>query len=83
MTEQNKTTEENSKIDAEIKYQLEMQFRRGMYTVAYGLSGAIRNMITDFRKIPKKKLVDYNKLISDIDRLCRTDLINPDKKETE
>ena len=64
-------------IEKEIRQQLEKQFQRGMYTAAYGLSGAINDMIGNFKSKPKKRLADYQKLVADISALCKTKLNNP------
>lgn len=73
----------DDKLQAELKKQIEHQFRRGMYTAAYGLSGAIIDMISKLERKPKKRLADYQKTIAEIKVLCSTKLNNPDKKESE
>lgn len=57
---------------------MDLQFRRGMYAAAYGISGAINEMIDKLERKPKKRLRDYQKTISDISHLCRTELRSPD-----
>ena len=54
-----------------------------MYTAAYGISGAINEMIDNLKRKPKKRLADYQKTIADISRLCRVNLKNPDQKPEE
>lgn len=62
---------------------MDLQFQRGMYTAAYGISGAINGMIEQLKAKPKKRLVDYQKTIADIARLCQVKLNNPDQKPEE
>ena len=54
-----------------------------MFVAAYGISGAINEMIDQLQRKPKKRLADYQKTLSDIQRLCRTKLNNPDRKTQE
>ena len=56
---------------------MELQFQRGMFAAAYGISGAINDMIDKLERKPKKRLRDYQKTISDISHLCRTKLNMP------
>lgn len=59
---------------------MNLQFQRGMYAAAYGISGAINDMIDRLEQKPKKRLRDYQKCISDISHLCRTQLKKPGEK---
>lgn len=83
MEEDKKPTREE--FETMLRTQLEQQFQRGMYTAAYGLTGAINELIDTFRKKPRKKLADYQKVLGDIARLCEMQTKNPDvkKKVTE
>lgn len=72
-----------NKLQAELIKQLDHQFQRGMYTAAYGLCGAISDMISKLERKPKKRLADYKKTIAEIKALCSTQLNNPDQKEPE
>lgn len=73
----------NDKLEEEIRAQLHRQYQRGMYTAAYGLSGAINEMIAAFRGKRNKRLADYEKLLFQISTLCQTKLQQPDKSLME
>lgn len=60
---------------------MDKQFQRGLYAAAYGLSGAINDIIQKLECKKNKRLADYQKAISDISILCRTKLNHPDCKE--
>ena len=60
---------------------MDKQFQRGLYAAAYGLSGAINDIIQKLECKKNKRLADYQKTISDISILCRTKLNHPDCKE--
>lgn len=83
------SNEKMSEFEQKLREQLELQFQRGMYVAAYGLSGAIREMIENLHQKPKKRLSDYQSTLADIHRLCTTKLNNLDtptddtKKESE
>lgn len=70
-------------LENRIKKEMDLEFRRGMYMAAHGISGVINQMIEKLENKPKKRLVDYQKTLSDISRLCRTKLNNPDQKQKE
>ena len=63
-------------ISEEFKAQLELQFRRGLYTGVSAVTGAINQEIST---LAKKRLVDYQTALAKISRLCSTKLNNPDK----
>lgn len=81
MEEDKKPTREE--FETMLRTQLEQQFQRGMYTAAYGLTGAINELIDTFKKKPRKKLADYQKVLGDIAKLCEMKVKNPDKPKEE
>ena len=66
-------------ISEEFKAQLELQFRRGLYTGVSAVTGAINQEISTLANKPNKRLVDYQTALAKISRLCSTKLNNPDK----
>ena len=66
-------------LGEEIKAQLELQFRRGLYTGVSAVTGAVNQEISALAKKPNKRLVDYQTTLAKISRLCSTKLNNPDK----
>lgn len=62
---------------------MDKQFQRGLYAAAYGLSGAINDIIQKLECKKNKRLADYQKTLGDIKNLCRTKLNNPDFKAQE
>ena len=66
-------------ISKEFKAQLELQFRRGLYTGVSAVTGAINQEILTLTNKPNKRLVDYQTTLAKISRLCSTKLNNPDK----
>ena len=66
-------------IGEEFKAQLELQFRRGLYTGVSAVTGAVNQEISTLAKKPNKRLVDYQTALDKISRLCSTKLNNPDK----
>ena len=69
----------SEQISEEIKAQLELQFRRGLYTGVSAVTGAVNQEISTLAKKPNKRLVDYQTALAKISRLCSTKLNNPDK----
>ncbi len=59
-----------SEFEGKLKEQLQCTYRLGLYTGAYGISGAVHDMIAKHKAGTKKKLVDYIALVNEIDRLC-------------
>lgn len=66
-------------LGEEFKAQLELQFRRGLYTGVSAVTGAVNQEISTLAKKPNKRLVDYQTALAKISRLCSTKLNNPDK----
>lgn len=66
-------------LGEEFKAQLELQFRRGLYTGVSAVTGAVNQEISALAKKPNKRLVDYQTALAKISRLCSTKLNNPDK----
>lgn len=66
-------------LGEEFKVQLELQFRRGLYTGVSAVTGAVNQEISTLAKKPNKRLVDYQTALAKISRLCSTKLNNPDK----
>lgn len=66
-------------LGEEFKAQLELQFRRGLYTGVSAVTGAVNQEISTLEKKPNKRLVDYQTALAKISRLCSTKLNNPDK----
>ena len=66
-------------LGEEFKAQLELQFRRGLYTGDSAVTGAVNQEISALAKKPNKRLVDYQTALAKISRLCSTKLNNPDK----
>lgn len=66
-------------LGEEFKAQLELQFRRGLYTGVSAVTGAINREISTLASKPNKRLVDYQTALAKISRLCSTKLNNPDK----
>lgn len=66
-------------LGEEFKAQLELQFRRGLYTGVSVVTGAVNQEISTLAKKPNKRLVDYQTALAKISRLCSTKLNNPDK----
>lgn len=66
-------------LGEEFKAQLELQFRRGLYTGVSAVTGAVNQEISALAKKPNKHLVDYQTALAKISRLCSTKLNNPDK----
>ena len=66
-------------ISEEFKAQLELQFRRGLYTGVSAVTGTINREISTLASKPNKRLVDYQTALAKISRLCSTKLNNPDK----
>lgn len=66
-------------LGEEFKVQLELQFRRGLYTGVSAVTGAVNQEISALAKKPNKRLVDYQTALAKISRLCSTKLNNPDK----
>ena len=64
-------------LGKEFEVQLELQFRRGLYTGV--VTGAVNQEISTLAKKPNKRLVDYQTALDKISRLCSTKLNNPDK----
>ena len=66
-------------LGEEFKAQLELRFRRGLYTGVSAVTGAVNQEISTLAKKPNKRLVDYQTALAKISRLCSTKLNNPDK----
>ena len=66
-------------LGEEFKAQLELQFRRGLYTGVSAVTGAVNQEISTLAKKPNTRLVDYQTALAKISRLCSTKLNNPDK----
>lgn len=66
-------------LGEEFKVQLELQFRRGLYTGVSTVTDAVNQEISTLSKKPNKRLVDYQTTLARISRLCSTKLNNPDK----
>lgn len=66
-------------LGKEFEVQLELQFRRGLYTGVSAVTGAVNQEISTLAKKPNKRLVDYQTALAKIIRLCSTKLNNPDK----
>ena len=66
-------------LGEEFKVQLELQFRRGLYTGVSAVTDAVNQEISTLAKKPNKRLVDYQTALAKISRLCSTKLNNPDK----
>lgn len=66
-------------LGEEFKAQLELQFRRGLYTGVSAVTGAVNQEISALAKKPNKRLMDYQTALAKISRLCSTKLNNPDK----
>lgn len=75
------TLEQEKNLAEYFKRNLDYQFRRGVYQAAYGLSGAIKNMIEELKGQKKKRLADYQKTIADILALVSVDLKKPEDPE--
>lgn len=66
-------------ISEEFKAQLELQYRRGLYTGISGVACAVNHEISTLANKPNKRLVDYQTTLAKISRLCSMKLNNPDK----
>lgn len=75
------TLEQEKNLAEHFKRNLDYQFQRGMYQAAYGLAGAIKDVIEELKGQKKKRLADYQKTIAKILALVSVDLKKPEDPE--